>query len=795
MKISFHWLCELLPSLKTSPQELAKRLTLAGLEVEAIHSLADVLNGVVVAEVVEKDKHPQADRLSLCKVFDGKETHQVVCGAPNVRAGGKFPLALLGTRLPNGMEMKPATIRGVESFGMLCSAKELGLAVSAEGILELAPNAKVGTPLARHLGQDDTILEINVTPNRGDCLSHWGVAREVATLFKLSFDTKKTKYIKGSYPIKSKVKVQIKDSGCYRYCSRLIEQVKVGPSPAWLVQRLANLEIRSVNNVVDATNWVLMETGHPVHAFDFSKIAGGKISVRKAGEPQKFLTLDHVERNLEATDLLITDENGPVALAGIMGGKNSEITPETTSVLLEAASFDPSRIRATSKRLGVHTDSSHRFERFVSPSTVAQALNRLTSLILEIAGGEASFETLDLYPQKKKWEAKSSLVLRPARLAQVVGQEISDSKVAQILKSLGLSPEKNKKGFKIVPPAYRPDLVCEEDLIEEVVRLVGFDFLESCLPSLPLKAGSKSPSLLLEEKAIDFMAARGFSETINYSFGDEASFVQLGLPPAELLKLANPLSEELAVLRPTLLTGLIQAFKTNRRFWADGVKFFECRSVFLNDGAEEKHLSGLYTGPLFPTQWKIAAIPTDIYFGKGVLEALSAHLGFDPVFLAQPFSTFFHPGQSLTLTVKDKVLGGVGALHPEIALRFELPQNVFYFEVNLSVLTQCVKRASIPFKAPSPYPTIARDLSLVAEKSLAYETLVEAIRAEKASWLSEITLFDVYEGERLPEGKKGWTLALTYESEAQTLTDEDVNRVHFGIVDSLCKNLGVQLRS
>ncbi len=771
MKISTQWLKEILPGLKATPKLIAQRLSDVGFEIEGIEDKASHIPGLVIGEVLSKEKHPQADRLSLCQVNTGKENYQVVCGAPNVAVGKKYPFATIGTTLPNGLTLKQTAIRGMDSFGMLCSAKELGLSEESTGLYELDDSAVTGRGFSKIYG--DVVLDIAVPPNRGDALSHWGIAREVAALFGLTFKLPASTKIKGTFSFRDSLKISLNDKkGCLRYTSRVIRNVKISPSPFWLAHRLALLGIRSINNVVDATNIVMMETGHPLHAFDHRFLRGGKLEIRKAGVSQNFETLDAVVRQLEVDDLVIADAEGPVALAGIMGGKNSEVKEATSILVLEAASFDPVKIRKTAKRLALHSESSHRFERGVDAATVREALDRLTSLILEIAGGEASHDIVDLYPQKRKTQ---KIILRTARLDQIVGEKISPTDVKGVLSRLGMTVAKSVKGFSVTIPTFRADLSREIDLIEEVVRYRGFEKIKSTLPPTLHRPLIESPESFYEEEIRRFFSARGFSETIHYSFCSPVELEKLGVK--DFFSLTNPLSPELSVLRPSLLPSLLgdcRLLKTN-----EGVSLFELRTVYTPPNLEQKRLTGVYGGKNM-----------DFFVGKGLLESLFKD-GKIPVWKWKRTSekSEFHPAQCVEIILNDKVLGYFGRLHPQLA-----PQPLYAFDLDYSVLARVWKSNDISFKPLSPFPSIVRDMALVADRELSFETLVQTIRDSQVLLLKDISLFDVYEGDKIAADKKSLAFSLVYADPTRTLTDEEVNKVHFALVKNLCDKLGVSLR-
>lgn len=795
MKISYQWLKELLPGLKATPRQMADRLTNAGLEVEALTDYAAKYRGIVVGEVLQKQKHPGADRLSLCQVSDGKATFAVVCGAPNVEQGKKYPFAMVGAVLVDGTEIKPATIRGEKSFGMLCSAKELDIADDASGLLLLADKAKTGHAFADHYGLNDTILEVAVTPNRGDCLSHWGVAREVAALFNTPFLIKKSSYKKSDYTIKSHVKVKVMDrAGCGRYCAQVISQVALGRSPAWLANRLQMLGIRPLNNVVDATNYVMMETGHPLHAFDSRFIRGGQLVVKKVGEETDFETIDHVKRKLLPGDLVIADADGPVALAGIMGGVGAEIRQDTTTVILEAARFDPSRIRKTSRRLGLQTDSSSRFERSVPACSVGDAMDRLVSLIMELAGGQATCDGYDIYHKPVK---PLRLYLPEGEVGRILGISIPAAKIQKIFRLLHLQAKKVKTGWQVVVPEFRSDLTRPIDLVEEIIRIHGMDAIPSGLPMRGMKPFMQSRESRLEEGVRDFLVARGFMETIHYSFADPEDLVSWDYPGIPHT-LSNPLSREFSVLRPGLLPSLIKytAAQYRNYFHEKGIRIFELRSVYLPGGGEQKRLSLIFAGTGLEKNWKKEKWVSDFYWGKALLDALGQEAQLpDLVYKKADMPSHWHPAQTVVVTCGDQPLGYLGCLNPHILKKWELPDALYALDLDFGLLCQLWGGKKLQYCVLSSFPPVNRDLALIASQDCTYESLLQAIWSLAPQGLKQVSLFDIYTGAGVPAGKKSLALNLTYGSATRTLTDEEVNREHFALVAALQKKLGVSLRS
>lgn len=794
MHISYNWLCELVPGLSEIPaRELADKLTHSGLEVESFSDQGAKLKGIVVGLVVSRDKHPNADKLSLCRVNAGKEEFQVVCGAPNVTAGKKYPFATLGTVMPGGLEIKPIKLRGVDSFGMLCSSKELELSDEHGGLYELPDAAETGRPVAEALGLNDVILGLNVTPNRGDALSHWGVARDIAALTGLKVETGGDAKVAASEA--PDLKIELLDANASpRYSASFVSGVKIAPSPAWLKNRLESLGVRSINNVVDATNAVMLLTGHPVHAFDAKNVAGRDIRVFTLGEPRKFKTLDGIERDLAQGDVVISDTDGPVALAGIMGGENSEVSPSTTDLILEVAMFNPDAIRKTSRRLGLQTESSYRFARFVNPDTVLKAHEILRDLIAKLAGGSCG-PVLDFYP--KPFQAKS-ISLPETEIARILGISVPRGDVTRIL--TGLSCEVNLSGdvYEVTVPVGRSDLERPADLVEEIARIHGMDKIPSTLPRLFARSSRENRASFHEREIKEFFVARGFSETVHYSFGDARYFSEVTKAPADsFVALKNPLSADLAVMRPSLLPQLLSAYKKNHLNTDKGLRLFELRKVYARGtgGApiERRVLSALYSGnPHGRNPYSLSRV-SDFYDGKGLLNGFFASARV-PVTEKIHRDWPYHGGQCVAFFSGQNVIATHGALHPELLQTLKIKDRLYYMEVNDDALAPLYKASVVSYRPISALPPVYRDMAVLADKELTHECVLKAIRTEAPAELVHAELFDSYEGTNLPVGKKSLAYSFVYQPQTESLTDEAVNALHFALVDKLKTKLGVELR-
>ena len=806
MRISLEWLSayvDLPPA-----EDLARRLTAVGLEVEAVEHLGAELAGVLAARIVAAEKHPGADKLSVTRVDAGRdEPLQVVCGATNWKVGDVVPLATIGTRLPGGVEIRRATLRGVESSGMLCSAKDLGISSDASGLLILPAEARPGTPLAEVLGLADTIFEVNVTPNRPDALSHIGIAREVAALTGRAVRHPAPGLRQGGGPAREAVRVRIEaPDKCLRYAARVIEGVRIGPSPAWLARRIEACGVRPISNVVDATNFVLLELGHPLHAFDLDKVAGSEIVVRTARPGEKMTTLDRQERRLDPDDLVIADRDRPSALAGVMGGGDSEIGDGTTRVLLESAWFAPAGIRRTSRRHGLHTEASHRFERGADPGMVIPSLDRCAALIAELAGGMVRRGVVDAHPRRIK---PTRVKLSWGRPAEVLGMPVPRARARRILEALGFALERSSAREAILRvPSWRADVSREEDLVEEIVRTLGYEAIPETLPPI----GRETPSLPAEaqvtEHARRALEAAGFSEAVNFSFvapRDLASLAGGGAEPPPGIALRNPISAELAVMRTSLVPSLLHNIGYNLRQRVEDVRLYELASSYHRTppgfpedppAREDLRLAAAAVGRRSPRGWSVPAEPFDLFDLKGTVEGLLEALGTSGVGWAPGRQPWLHPGSSFTLETSSaaggsEVLGAGGEIHPRLAQAFGLPRGVMALELSFSGL--CRAARLVPAHRPVPrYPAVLRDLAVVVDESVPAERVLGGVRAE--GLVEQVVLFDVYRGAPLPAGKKNLAMAIHYRAEGRTLTDDEADAAHARIVQRLAAD-GAQLRT
>jgi phenylalanyl-tRNA synthetase beta chain len=800
--VTQNWLKEFV-SFDYSPAQIAHKLTMVGLEVEGLETIGAGLDSVVVAELVSVEPHPDAERLTVCQVNTGTETVQIVCGATNHRQGDLVALASVGTTLPGDFKIKKSKIRGQVSMGMLCSESELGLAQESSGILILAPGLELGRPVFDALGLRDVRFEIGLTPNRPDCLSVLGVAREIGAMTGHQPVLPKIDLVESGEPTSRLTSVTITAPDlCPRYAARLIRGVKIGPSPEWLVRRLETVGMRSINNVVDVTNFVLMELGHPLHAFDFNLLRGQQIIVRKAGEGTLFVTLDSQQRQLTADDLVICDAEGPVALAGIMGGENSEIQDSTVDVLLESAYFNPGTIRRTSKRLGIHSESSHRFERGADIEMVPVALNRAAMLIQMTAGGQVCPQPLDCYPTVLN---ANELVITTDRTNAILGLQLTAETIRTLLQSIGLKVTLFAEAqLTVAVPLSRPDLEREIDLIEEVARLNGYDNIPVSMPDSQLACQLPSRQQLLQRTLKDGMIAQGFSEVINYSFISSAALDKLNLPDDDArlkhVAILNPLTEEQAIMRTTLVPSMLETLARNLAYRTLDLQLFELRPVFVPhpDGAslgpEPLHLTAALTGDRAPLGWVQKAEKTDFYDLKGVVELLLSKLGLHDVnWDIDAGESFLHPGKSARISVSDLQVGVLGEIHPVVLQSFEINQPVYLVDLDVAQLVELFSPGK-QFSPLSRFPDVFRDSAILIDASLSASTVMETIERAKAKFAEDVILFDVYAGKGIPEGKKSLAFRVKYRSTEKTFTDEEINKAHGKIVNSLQKNLAAEIR-
>ncbi|GFO57928.1 phenylalanine--tRNA ligase beta subunit [Geomonas silvestris] len=805
MIVTYNWIKEFV-DCDLPAAELSHLLTMLGLEVERMEEVGGGMDDVVVAQVVERNQHPNADKLSLCKVDDGSggELLSIVCGAQNFKAGDKVALAKIGATLPGDFKIKRSKIRGEESFGMLCSERELALSDESSGIMILPQDFKLGVPLFNALGTKDVIFEIGLTPNRADCLSVAGVAREIAAKLGKKVHYPGLEVKETGAPIESIAQVAIDAPDlCPRYTARHITGCTLAPSPTWLANRLRDAGIRSINNIVDVTNYVLLEYGHPLHAFDFKLLSGGKIVVAAAGEGEQFHTLDGQERTLSASDLTIRDGEKAVALAGIMGGGNSEINDATTEVLLESAYFNPSAIRRTSKRLGIHTESSHRFERGTDVAGLTRALDRAAQLIAELSGGRIAKGVIDVYPEPI---APRTIPARLARINAVSGLSLTAAEVKDMFERLEFQVAETEAGvFKVQVPLFRVDLEREIDLVEEVVRLNGFEKVEATLPQASVLSDLPSPQLRLGSRIKDLLVSHGLSEVINYSFVAPTSCEKILLAEDDFRRkgvpLLNPISDELSVMRTTLLPGLLETAVKNINFRTLDLRIFEMRRIYIpsetNDLGlpdEPMCLAALFTGRRDPEGWNQAKGNLDFFDVKGIVESILDELNIGGVnYVADELDPYFHPGKACRVKSGNRELGSFGELHPSVQENYGIDQVLYYLELNFGKLIACRKEMGSA-QVPSRFPSTFRDIAMLLPETTPAAEILASVKSVKADELEGVELFDLYTGGNIPKGEKSIAIRVRYGSKERTLTDDEVTKLHQRVIATLQKKLNVSFR-
>jgi phenylalanyl-tRNA synthetase beta chain len=783
MLISHRWIREL-TGIDAEPEELARKLTFSGLEVEGVETIPAHFEKIVVGEILSRSPHPERDRLSVVEVSSGEGQLTVVCGAPNCPGpGGRVVLALPGARVGD-VTIERRKLGGVESSGMICSEMELGIGPDHEGILVLPDGeieAAAGTPIGEALGLGDAILEIGVTPNRPDALSHRGVAREVALLYGKPFEPAPVSSPREDGRRADELAtVEIVDArGCPRYGAAVVLGVRVGPSPFRVRYRLHNLGLRPISNLVDMTNWIVLEYGQPLHAFDLDELEGKKIIVRKARDGEKMTTLDEVERQLTADDLLICDGARPVAVAGVMGGLDTGITEGTRSLLIECAYFEPSGIRRTSKRLKLSSESSYRFERGVDPAQVPEVLLAATSMSVALAGGKKAPGLIDRYPVPIE---PRRVEMRPARFTQVMGYEVAAGRMREIFAGLGAEVSEKDEALEVTVPTARPDITREIDLIEEVARIHGLHEVRSELPRIRCLAPQRQ-EFEAGRRAREILSALGLSEAICYSFVPGSWLEELGAAD-KVVTIANPLNSERATMRTTLLGGLIDNLARAHSRFLPGIKQFEVGRTFHEEGEELPRevlrAAGILSGPA--ESWiGEGRRALDVYDAKGIVEAFVRELsGAAPAFEASEDLPGMHPKRALVVKVGAEVVGKVGELHPRALEGRKLGPGACVFELDIETLW--ARRTRPRAEEIASYPPLTRDVSLLVDEGLDAGLVEDALRDAAGELASEVRLIDIYRGEGIRGGKKSITLSVTYRSKDRTLTDEEVDGVHVAAV-------------
>ena len=796
MKVPFSWLNELV-ELDQDINTLSDQLTFIGLEVESVETLGSEFDGVVAGVVTHVQQHPNADKLKLCLVAYGEsEQMRVVCGAPNVMVGGVYPFAPVGTELPGGFTIKKAKIRGEESMGMLCAKDELGLGEDQSGLLELGSDVVAGTPFVEIWGAPETVIELEITPNRPDCLSMIGIAREIAALTNKPINLPK-KTVSNSNT--SSISVNVCDAEYTpRYTLRVIDGVKIGPSPQWMQKRLEAVGIRPINNVVDITNYVMLETGHPLHAFDQGSINGNEISVRRAFPNEKIQTLDGVDRSLDDSMLVIADSEKPIALAGVMGGANSEVKADTTSIILEAACFNATSIRSTAKKLGLHSESSYRFQRGVCANSVSDASDRAVMLLMEFAGAKTSSSMIDKY---EKPQDEKIISVDWKRIAQRIGAPISDEESKSILLKLGMEIIEAEGEAKVIPPLYRLDLDREIDLVEEVARIYGMERIPENIPQAKVVDGCNDSRYNSLRSLRNNLQGLGVSEIMNYTLVSDNLLDRFDENNKSVReKLPHPISEDQSVLRTSLIPQMVESLGRNYSRQINEACFYELGRVFNrenNNLIQSERVSFGMMGPVGRRQLnKRRPLEAEEMFiwMKGLIQVLLNKQNLNDLIFKDLDNSYYEDGQALSVYHKDSRIGSFGLIKKSILESWKVNTSVAVGELELDALLSVVGQYSSVNEVPV-YPSISRDLALIVDQGVTNDSVINIVTKLQPKNLESLELFDVYTGKGVDKGKKSVAYSFTYRSANQTLTDKKVNKVHQQVIDTLCKELVAEVRN
>ena len=791
MKFSEQWLRRWV-SIEADAQELADKITMAGLEVDGIETVAGEFTGIIVGEIVACEQHPDADKLRVTTVNNGSEEVQVVCGAPNARVGIKVPFATVGSVLPGNFKIKKAKLRGVESFGMLCAEEELGMAESSDGLMELPLDAPVGQDIREYLGLDDKVIDVDLTPNRGDCLSIAGLAREVSANFLAEVTEESVSPVAPAIDDTFAIKVEA-PAGCPRFVGRVIRDVDVTKTtPLWMVERLRRSGIRSIDPVVDVTAYVMLELGQPMHGYDLDKLSGS-INARMAKPEEKLALLNGEEVTLNEKILVIADEQRALGIAGVMGGQDSGVSSETKNIFLEAAFFDPIAIAGKARSFGLHTDASHRFERGVDFQLQTKAIERATALINEICGGKPGPVTE--VASKEHLPTLREVNLRSEKVDSLLGMHIENSHIEALLTRLGLGMESTGEGIWTVSvPSWRFDISIEEDLVEELGRIYGYNNLPETIPSALLKMKQVDEALVKESDLRRVLTSRGYQEAVSFSF-IAPELHELFDPKHEPVALANPIASDLSVMRTSLLPGLVKTVGYNLNRQQSRVRLFETGLTFVKEAGiltQEPMLATIITGDRYPESWQVKAETVDFFDLKGDFSAL-LELGqnADQFSFRKGEHPAMHPGQCAEIVRDGTVVGHMGAIHPSVAKKMSVPTSVFMVEVQLNAVIEGKVTA---FKSLSKFPEVRRDLALIVEQSVAAGRLEQVIREESGELLRDVRTFDIYSGQGIEEGHKSLAMGLTLQHGSRTLKDEEVNQLIDKVISRLEQEFKASLR-
>lgn len=798
MLISLNWLKQYIDLDGIEINEMENSLTMIGQEVEKIEIAGSNLENVVTAKIIEKEMHPDSDHLTVCKVDNGKEILQIVCGASNHKAGDKVVLAQIGAKLSEDFVIKKGKIRGKESCGMLCSEVELGIGSDKDGIIILPEDAPIGIPFKDYLGINDTVFELEITPNRPDCLSHIGIARELSAYYGKELKYPETE-IKSEISEKTSdnVKVSIEDRNLSRrYVTRILKNVTVKESPKWLKERIEAVGLRSINNIVDVSNFILMEMNHPNHVFDLDKIEGNEIKVKSAVKGDKLVTLDEQERELEDGDIVICDSKKILALGGVMGGLDSEVTDNTKNILLEVAQFNPQNVRKTSRRLTLSSDSSYRFERGIDVEDSIKVINRLANLIQEVAGGEILNGYVDVYPVPHENKVAE---LNFERLNRFVGKVIPREKVIEILRNLEIDVKDNGDTLTLTAPSYRGDLELEQDYFEEVIRMYGFDNIENILPRVDINKNSTLDTTKLTDRVKTICASVGLKEVINYSFIPKDVLQKLkftGVSEDKLIDISNPITEDFVTMRPTLLYSLIKNAKDNMNRNVSNIRFFEVSRTF--EKAEELAKEDIKVGIILAgendkTLWNPKPVHYDFYDLKGIVEEIFSKLRFQSFSIKRSVQTEFHPGRSADIFVGKEYIGSFGEIHPDVLENFGLnKKTVLVAEFNIELIKKYINKPFV-YQGIVKYPAVPRDLALVMNENILVGDVLKTIEKIDKK-VEKVELFDIYQGIGVEPGKKSVAISILLRDDSKTLEEKEINDIIDKILAKMKKDYMAELR-
>ena len=798
MLISLNWLKQYIDLDGIEINEMENSLTMIGQEVEKIEIAGSNLENVVTAKIIEKEMHPDSDHLTVCKVDNGKEILQIVCGASNHKAGDKVVLAQIGAKLSEDFVIKKGKIRGKESCGMLCSEVELGIGSDKDGIIILPEDAPIGVPFKDYLGINDTVFELEITPNRPDCLSHIGIARELSAYYGKELKYPETE-IKSEISEKTSdnVKVSIEDSNLSRrYVTRILKNVTVKESPKWLKERIEAVGLRSINNIVDVSNFILMEMNHPNHVFDLDKIEGNEIKVKSAVKGDKLVTLDEQERELEDGDIVICDSKKILALGGVMGGLDSEVTDNTKNILLEVAQFNPQNVRKTSRRLTLSSDSSYRFERGIDVEDSIKVINRLANLIQEVAGGEILNGYVDVYPVPHENKVAE---LNFERLNRFVGKVIPREKVIEILRNLEIDVKDNGETLTLTAPSYRGDLELEQDYFEEVIRMYGFDNIENILPRVDINKNSTLDTTKLTDRVKTICASVGLKEVINYSFIPKDALQKLkftGVSEDKLIDISNPITEDFVTMRPTLLYSLIKNAKDNMNRNVSNIRFFEVSRTF--EKAEELAKEDIKVGIILAgendkTLWNPKPVHYDFYDLKGIVEEIFSKLKFQSFSIKRSVQTEFHPGRSADVFVGKEYIGSFGEIHPDVLENFGLnKKTVLVAEFNIELIKKYINKPFV-YQGIVKYPAVPRDLAFVMNENILVGDVLKTIEKIDKK-VEKVELFDIYQGIGVEPGKKSVAISILLRDDSKTLEEKEINDIIDKILAKMKKDYMAELR-